>query len=136
MTEFAEVHVTDLTGAALDWAVALTQGYESDRPQGGQLKMKWLGVWIYVVAGQNIHVHPSNRYSPSVDWAQGGPIIQAEQIELSWDGSDGKAFWWKAVHQDIAQFQMGDTHLVAACRAIVAAKLGETVSVPKELLPC
>ncbi len=28
----------------------------------------------------------------------------------------------------------GDTYLIAACRAIVTAKLGETVNVPAELI--
>lgn len=30
---------------------------------------------------------------------------------------------------------IGPDYLVAACRAIVAAKLGDTVQVPKELMP-
>lgn len=74
------------------------------------------------------------KYRPSTDWKFGGPLIEQHQIELVWDGVDGKALWWKATHQDIAQFQMGETPLIAACRAIVAARLGEVVNVPAELV--
>ncbi|MEG1043035.1 MAG: DUF2591 domain-containing protein, partial [Pseudomonas sp.] len=31
--------------------------------------------------------------------------------------------------------QKGGTALVAACRAVVASRLGDTVQVPKELMP-
>lgn len=137
MSKFVEVRVTDLTGTALDWAV-LFAGYGDGpdwRVEDGKLfivSLRDVRVGMDGIGQQEFY----DPYMPSTKWSCGGPLIESQQIELSWDGSDGEAFWWKAVHQDVAQFQMGDTPLIAACRAIVAAKLGETVSVPKELLPC
>lgn len=134
MSEFVEVNAAALSGAALDWAVAIAEGWESDRPQDGQLKMPWLGIELRVIAGGDHNIHPSNRFNPSSDWSDGGPLIEKYQINLEWDGIDGQAIWWKGAHQDIVQFQLGNTPLIAACRAIVASVLGETVSVPKVLL--
>ena len=70
----------------------------------------------------------------STDWAHGGPLIEKHQIDLCWDGADGKAMWWNAYHQDIADQQTHQSPLIAACRAIVVAKLGEVVRVPAELV--
>lgn len=118
MNEFIEVKTAELTGTALDWAVeaalgGVRVGHRVDFPHG------------YWCVGE---------YKPSWRWDQGGPLIEKYQIDLKWGGIDGKAYWWSATHQDLAQFQIGATPLIAACRAIVAAHLGETVSVPKELM--
>lgn len=102
--------VAALEGAALDWAVAKIEGFK-----GSPASVRRL-------------------FLPSTDWAVGGPLIQKHQIELKWDGSDGNAWWWKAWHQDVEKFQMGDTPLIAVCRAICAAKLGDSISIPSELL--
>lgn len=137
-----EVKCGDLVGPALDWAVAhATKIWEwahewfptmtldptfrgvSDNAPCGHVR----------IIARNPMRQESQDFCPSTDWAQGGRLIEREQIELEWDGVDGKALWWKATHQDIAQFQMGETPLIAACRAIVAAHLGEVVSVPTEL---
>lgn len=122
------VHVSSLVGPALDWAVAKVESifvHISDPELAEDLRVFFVrdGFMPTVV-----------RYSPSTDWKLGGPLIEKHQIELAWDGVDGKALWWKATHQDIAQFQMGETLLIAACRAIVAALLGDVVSVPAELV--
>lgn len=122
-----EVNCSDLVGAALDWAVAQVEGvfvHIGDPELGDELR-------VFYVSGNCLP--RVVRYTPSTDWAQGGPLIEKHQIELEWDGVDGKAMWRKAAHQDIVQFQMGETPLIAACRAIVAAHLGEVVSVPAEL---
>ena len=123
-----EVNCCGLVGPALDWAVAQVENvfvHIGDPELGDELR-------IFYVSGNCLP--RVVRYAPSTDWAQGGPLIEVHQIELEWDGSDGKALWWKATHQDIVQFQMGETPLIAACRAIVAAHLGEVVSVPAELV--
>lgn len=122
MTALIEVKTSDLAGEALNWAVAKSV------PQKH---------WPVIIRGKVMldTDFEHYRYSPSTDWCQGGSLISSQQINLEWDGVDGKALWWKATHQDIIQFQMGETPLIAACRAIVSAKLGETVSVPAELMP-
>lgn len=124
-----EVKTSELIGPALDWAVAQALGGErkpyrfasnEDAPMDR--------AWVFPTG------YACTRWAPSTDWGQGGPLIEREQIELEWGGIDGKALWWKASHQDIAGGQLGLAPLIAACRAIVAAKLGDTVQVPDELI--
>lgn len=129
-----EVKTADLIGRALDWAVLSIERPES---AGGNVDCVHRfdtdgGVRaLYLEDGDLLSVFTA-RYS--VDWSQGGPLIEKHQIELKWEGIDGKAYWWSATHQDVVQFQLGDKPLIAACRAIVAAKIGDTVQVPEKLL--
>jgi hypothetical protein len=106
---------SDLIGAALDWAVAKAQGSKCIGPKSQA------GKYLYVAM------------RPSTDWAQGGPIIERERIQLTpcrnyWEanGSDGELY-----HSDT--FQTGNTPLIAAMRCYVAGKLGDTIDVPEEL---
>ncbi|MFP3526474.1 hypothetical protein SB912_28705, partial [Pantoea sp. SIMBA_072] len=75
-------------------------------------------------------------YRPSTCWAQGGQLIDrhrgsaqycpglAEDVSYS-GGPEGAGVWC-----------YGPTALVAFCRGFVSYKLGDTVQVPKELMPC
>ena len=105
----------ELTGAALDWAVAKCEGYT--------------GVALQERTG-------TDWYSPSTDWAQGGPIIEREQIDLR--------YWqvaWTAelehLPDDDDHYRYGKGHgptpLIAAMRCYVASKLGDEVEIPEEL---
>ena len=98
---------SELTGAALDWAVA---SY-SDK---------------HVTLGD---IHWGN-YSPSTDWAQGGPIIEREKLDLWW--CKGNQFY-TSTHQDGTTVEDGPTPLIAAMRCYVASKLGDEVEIPEEL---
>ena len=116
----------ELTGAALNWAVAKCEGVD------------------YLAAPEYDGI--GNRYEPtdySTDWAQGGPIIEREGIDLHrvtdalWS-----AKWWTnnsgMVKNPAQRFKHniqidGPTPLVAAMRCYVASKLGDEVEVPKEL---
>ena len=114
---------SELTGAALDWAVRQCEGTRKD------IDFAW---W-------------TEDYTPSTDWAQGGPIIDREDIAMSskpdglWaayapkgtrlvqhGGKDVEVFHWTFK-------QEGYTPLVAAMRCYVASKLGDEVEIPKEL---
>lgn len=146
-----KIKTSELSGVALDWAVAqATRAWETAHEQFPTMTLDptFCSVEIRECAlsnwgefGTRCALIPRNPmrqavqiYSPSTDWSQGGPLIEREQIDLEWDGVDGQAYWWKASHQDIAQFQIGYTPLIAACRAIVAAKLGDEVDVPEGLV--
>ena len=64
-------------------------------------------------------------YAPSSNWQQGGPIIEREQSGFDFDGLAWIA-WSKRT--DVADNTMsGPTPLVAAMRAFVASKYGDTV---------
>lgn len=137
-----EMQVSGLSGQALNWSVfcAIYKGMQptinvveaSEHKMPGA--MKPLQVPGHVSLSYTGAYGVECRWNPQGDWDEGGPLIQKHQINLEWEGVDGKALWWKATHQDIVQFQMGETPLIAACRAIVAAHLGEVVSVPAELV--
>lgn len=97
-----------LTGAALDWAVAKANGIDLD---------SWLG-----------------DYLPSTDWAQGGPIIEREEISTA-QNADTKE-WLAGIHGRYGVMRWpSPTPLIAAMRCYVAYKLGPTVDVPEELAP-
>jgi hypothetical protein len=108
---------SELTGAALDWAVAKAEGnvqlqYDS---REGLIIRNILG-WI--------------PYRPSVAWQQGGPIIERERIGLGHAISEGNSYWF-AIGYLVEE--CGPTPLVAAMRCYVASKLSDEVEVPEEL---
>ena len=99
----------ELTGAALDWAVAQCEGFDN-------------GDWL-----------PDY----STDWAAGGVIIEREEISISREFSSGRiewAAWTPAPFRDDAEaFGYGETPLIAVMRCYVASKLGDEVEIPDEL---
>ena len=103
-----QIRTSELTGSALDWAVAKAIG--EYRP----------------VAVPNY----------STNWAQGGPIIEREGIATSPHDTLGWASFQShtAIDGVIYKDYFGPTPLIAAMRCYVASKLGDTVEIPDELL--
>ncbi len=127
-----KIKTSELTDADLDWAVAKCNGktlhYFID---DGFKKDPWL-----VVNGE-VDL-PLHAYTPSTDWAQGGPIVEREKIEWQWLPSSHKAHRYGARKPSLGglyrTFCMdGPTILVAAMRCYVASKLGDEVEIPEEL---
>jgi hypothetical protein len=115
---------SELTGAALDWAVAIVKDMRIEvRPKSA------CGRPLYVLAAEQGR-EPWLWY-PSTNWAQGGPIIEREKIGLFFDRACGNR--WRANHIT-APYQIAKTPLVAAMRCYVASKLGDDVEIPKELV--
>lgn len=103
-----------LTGAALDWAVAKCEG-------GHEAAGSFL---------DGVVPHPDYlRFYPSTNWAQGGPIIEREKIEIFIRDEQWFAYSSLSTPEDFH----GDTPLIAAMRCYVASQLGDTVDVPEEL---
>jgi hypothetical protein len=98
---------SELTGAALDWAVAICEHNVGWEPEG------------------------EDRDFYSTNWAQGGPIIEREKLNLWW--CKGNQFY-TSTHQDGTTVEDGPTPLIAAMRCYVASKLGDEVEIPEELL--
>ena len=74
-------------------------------------------------------------YTPSTNWAQGGPIIQRENIEWQWLPATDKAHQYGARKPSLGGLNRtfcmdGPTILIAAMRCYVASKLGAEVEVP------
>jgi hypothetical protein len=117
---------SELTGAALDWAVAKCEqaaGINVREGYGGSL----------LVVDANDFGAPA---AYSTNWAQGGPIIEREGIGLDQyaDYPRWQAFT-PAPEQPSGQAVCnGPTPLIAAMRCYVASKLGDDVDVPDELL--
>lgn len=135
MIEFVEVKASDLTGPALDWAVAhATKAWEFAHEWFPTMTLdpRFSGVRDYIFDGC-VWLEPNNPFRqdpqpfrPSTDWSQGGPLW--DEWATSMEHYDG---WLVAVVGGDAQ---GHTKLIALCRAIVSAKLGDVVQVPKELI--
>jgi len=132
MSQMIEVKTAELSGPSLRWAVAQAEGLE---------------VTIHPPAYGNGHRLAVNgkteAYRPDTDWGQGGPLLDrhCKSFGCVQDGRDGT---WRAFGYGKGEafdpnrtmrLASGPSILVAACRAIVAAKLGDTVAVPAELLP-
>ncbi|AVD86007.1 DUF2591 domain-containing protein [Pseudomonas sp. SWI44] len=137
MTYLIVVKTADLAGEALGWAVGKAEGLDVYLEPPG-----YNGVPCRVFAryqGEAI-VH-TKRYNPREDWALGGQLIEQHKIKLSPYADRGwyadKVFPAEAsVAGNVDWCGFGPTPLIALCRAYVAAKLGDTVQVPKELIPC
>lgn len=106
---------SELTGAALDWAVARIEGFPADTA-------RFIDIFIY----QN---RTGQGYCYSRDWSLAGPIIERERIDLRGDGDGG----WVA-YDNLNPEQAGPTPLIAAMRCYVASMLGDEVTIPDELM--
>lgn len=129
MSDLIEVHTPTLSGAALDWAVANVEGRKVEILRGGSYGRPDT-LWFVATEG-------GQAYAPSKDWVVGGPLIEMriEYLESFADRTEWDACCWGSeVPHPSLYAEQGETPLVAACRAIVAAKLGDTVQVPKELI--
>ena len=96
---------SELTDAALDRAVAKAAGYS----------LNTLDL-LY-------DIKCYSKFNPSTNWAQGGPIIEREGIEVR-----GKAPNCYASYPKYPTYH-GPTPLIAAMRCYVASKLGDEVEV-------
>jgi hypothetical protein len=120
---------SELTGAALDWAVAKCEGYEIVRMRGNE---------ITFLDRTEDGALSEKHINYSTDWSQGGPIIEREIISVSHDTA-GQTIEWAAwtpapIRDEAEAFGYGPTPLIAAMRCYVASKLGDEVEIPQELL--
>jgi hypothetical protein len=77
-------------------------------------------------------------YTPSTDWAQGGPIIEREGISIcNLEANSSGVEGWTAAIGELWSPQddgwVSATPLIAAMRCYVASKLGDEVEVPTNL---
>ena len=122
-----KVKMAELTGAALDWAVAMCEGasaYLTDEiALGGEVVLQWTEKFDI----------PLHHYTPSTDWSQGGPIIEREKLDVCIHKPTHQ--WCSATQSSVGRFARGygPTPLIAAMRCYVASNLGDEVDIPGEL---
>jgi hypothetical protein len=100
-----KIKTTELQGEALNWVVEECEQFVED------------------------------EFEPSENWADGGPIIEREWLDVTpWPNeSDEDMRWQCKQHDNIDCVAFGPTPLIAAMRCYVASKLGEEVEVPDEM---
>ena len=108
---------SELSGAALDWAVAKCEG---------------------VINGDALDVGfiREGGYAPSTNWAQGGAIIEREGMGVwmyQWNEQGEPENGWYAEDKNGDHVRTGTTPLVAAMRCYVASKLGDNIEIPEGL---
>ncbi len=109
---------SELTGSALDWAVAKCEPDDT------------LAVYFDEETGEPLchdDWQDNQEFKPSFNWAQGGPIIEREGIQIQKHKSG-----WVALPADAQfseeEYQEGPTPLIAAMRCYVASKLGDEIN--------
>ena len=116
---------SELTGAALDWAVAKCEG----------VSFVWLGT-DFTPDGRTFQRGTAQEAGPhySTDWAQGGPIIEREKVSVQWASGCWAAIPDRTNYPNCdAPYFYGPTPLIAAMRCYVSSKLGDEVEIPEEL---
>lgn len=114
-----KIKTKELAGPALDWAVAKCGGAH---PQISYPDKRLFGAI-------------GDTFDYSTNWAQGGPVIEREKIQLLPSITKCEQPWHSSnPANDYVSHQYGPTPLIAAMRCFVASRLGEEVEVPEELL--
>lgn len=113
---------SELTGAALDWAVDKSNFMQHSLESDYCLEV---------------------GYAPfySTDWAHGGPIIEREMIQITPHCMVNPLHGWAAAFRSFdedddvyaSHRKRGKTPLIAAMRCYVASKLGDDVEISEEL---
>ena len=112
----------DLTGAALDWAVAVCEGIE----------FEVLNQQVYIPDEDG--VDEPYLYRPSNCYDDGGPIIERESIEVRYRVGVNLTATIDGQHAQTAAYRERlNPILTAAMRCYVASKLGTEVNIPSEL---
>lgn len=123
------VKTSELTGAAMDWAVAYALNGKPEFFKAFGAAMLGSSITGAVLAG-NIY--------PSTSWSQCGPLLDKYDIALNGGVTDGERTIYATLRAVAGNSPFatatGPTRLVAACRAIVQSQLGDEVDVPAELL--
>jgi len=105
-----KIKTNALIGRPLDYAVAIARG-------GTNLRFDTVATWWITIDGKDRALSrgrsAAQNFSPSIDWAQGGPIIEKEIIELL--PMFNPKYWSARVAKKSTWFD-GPTPLIAAMR--------------------
>ena len=130
MVEYVEVNVSEIEGAALDWAMAQAEDLQAimfAAKKGHEKKPYALFGSLAIPIGPG---EPDEVYSPSSCWHCVGPLIALHRMTFVDIQSQGQLL---AV-TSCGFIGVGESHIVAACRAALTARVGTVVSVPSRLI--
>lgn len=130
---FVRIHLEELDGPALDWAVAQAAGIN-----------------VQIVSPQYQNLARAYRatsrgfvpFRPSTDWTHAGPLLREYQVALTPEshygdeGTETSERWTANIYYsggDQYTTEPARNELIALCRAVVVTKFGDWVSVPIEL---
>lgn len=151
-----KIKTSELQGAALDWAAAKCEGFDTRNNY-----RVWVTIdneqiifdccaddWEHAYE-QALDSYPNGRpaatdelpdYTPSTNWAQGGPIIDREKICVyEMPGHVGGKFRAEKNRTGLppnvngVHYAAGNTYLKTAMRCFVSSRLGDEVEIPEEL---
>jgi len=133
-----KVKTSELTGAQLDWVVSKCRGLRTTLlpDKAGRPRVHDLDLIDLCVDG-------TTELTFSTDWQLGGPIIEAEHLNL-WSSASAhypkESKSWSASKRHFGRHHRagrstaeGPTALIAAMRCYVTSKLGDEVEIPDEL---
>lgn len=117
-----KIHVSELEGSLLDYAVAMAIGYPTYIECGN---------W-FTGTGQG----DGFEFSPSSDWAQCGPLIDEYDVQICGSSHAGYLIYAtkKNVCKDNRRGATGFDLKQTICRTVLAAKLGDEIEIPDELV--
>lgn len=108
------MNVSELKGVQLDLWVARAEGLSVTYKPGAST------IWLEERSSDDIY------WQPSVDWSQGGPLIDKYRLAVSpfyYKHNNG----WAVADADDSILSEGSTPLEAVCREVVRAKFGDDV---------
>lgn len=121
-----KIKTSEATPRQLNWLVATCEGWEprcTYIPWDNSIQVtRWIPALDGGEGGRHI------KLLPSTDWAQGGPIIERERIDVYFQHD----LQWCAANQTGFDC-VGKSPLIATMRCYVASKLGDEAEIPEEL---
>jgi len=130
------LEVAELTGAALEWAVA------GCIPDGTRV------IYFDEDTGEPLYYDDcagNQQFSPTTDWGQAGPLLVQHEIGVQPVYQDGVFHCWNARVRSLEYDECGEavegsdadsygpTYLVAAMRCLVRLKMGPALDIPGAL---
>ncbi|MNH31154.1 hypothetical protein D3C79_914910 [compost metagenome] len=125
------MNAANLSGEALGWAVGKAEGLDVflAPPEYGN-------PWRVFARYQGQAIVHTKRFNPWENWAVGGPLIDKHRGGLQWNPHmDSSKYCYSGGPGTAMAWLYGPTPLVAFFRSLVKSKLGDTVQVPKKLMP-
>lgn len=137
-----KIKTAEAIGPALDWLAATALAIQCNEQRVIKIRRVEETTPAWIERENSVGSAPYyHRFSPSTDWAQGGPIIEREGISIRLEGREDMGWYATVGARGELAFTClpmadagGPTPLIAAMRCYVASKLGDEVEIPEELV--